>query len=214
MFCQALDRKINNSWPELSKNAEFAQKNRLRGAFSGVFAGKNWKIGLKTVRKLYFPVARRQNLAFLLSSRERNPMKAVRAAKYVENGSRSIMESLLYMVLALPKSLGGYGLSGVEFNHEVVAKDRAKTLPEQARASDLWLLPENRFFIDLYYRREDVFAKNLAACLGRRIQIRSAEFAQQQGRLRELLYSVPQRPACGGGSKNQGTAAAGFDLMA
>jgi hypothetical protein len=33
---------------ELSKNAEFVQKNRLTGAFSGVIAGKNWEIRLET----------------------------------------------------------------------------------------------------------------------------------------------------------------------
>jgi hypothetical protein len=57
---------------ELSKNAEFVQKNRLTGAFSGVFAGKTGKYALKLVRELCFLLARTQNLAFLLSSREMN----------------------------------------------------------------------------------------------------------------------------------------------
>lgn len=44
---------------------------------------------------------------------------ARRALAYLKNGSASIMESLLYMRLALPYRLGGYGLKDLRFNHEV-----------------------------------------------------------------------------------------------
>jgi very-short-patch-repair endonuclease len=44
--------------------------------------------------------------------------------KYVKNGSASVMESLLYMLLALPHKYGGYSLTGVEFNRKIaVTKD-------------------------------------------------------------------------------------------
>ena len=42
----------------------------------------------------------------------RGQRKALRAMKYVKNSSASIMESLVYMILALPHVLGGYGLNG------------------------------------------------------------------------------------------------------
>ncbi len=48
---------------------------------------------------------------------------ALRALKYVENGSASIMESMVYMILTLPHILGGYGLKGANFNYEINLKD-------------------------------------------------------------------------------------------
>lgn len=67
--------------------------------------------------------------------------KAIRAIKYVENGSASIMESLVYMILALPHSLGGYGLSGANFNYEIRLNDEAGER-----------LGQKRCFTDLYYK--------------------------------------------------------------
>ena len=68
--------------------------------------------------------------------------KALRAMKYVENGSASIMESLTYMILGLPHTLGGYGLHGVVFNHEIRLKGEAKIR-----------LGQDRCFVDLYYKQ-------------------------------------------------------------
>lgn len=68
--------------------------------------------------------------------------KAVRAVKYIEDGSASVMESIAYMILTLPHALGGYGLDGAVFNHEIRLKDEAgKRLGQQ------------RCFMDLYYRQ-------------------------------------------------------------
>jgi hypothetical protein len=67
--------------------------------------------------------------------------KALRALKYVANGSASVMESLVYMVLTLPYSLGGYGLNGVAFNYEI-------KLNHEARIR----LGQSRCFTDLYYK--------------------------------------------------------------
>ncbi len=68
--------------------------------------------------------------------------KALRAAKYIENGSASIMESIAYMILTLPHSLGGYGLSGAAFNYEIVIKNKA-----EMRSGHI------RRYADLYYRQ-------------------------------------------------------------
>ncbi len=71
----------------------------------------------------------------------RGHRKAIRAVKYVENGSRSIMESLSYMMLCLPYALGGYGLSGAVFNYEIKIGNEA-----------FLRLAQDRCFIDLYYK--------------------------------------------------------------
>jgi len=68
--------------------------------------------------------------------------KAVRAVKYVENGSASIMESIAYMILSLPHSLGGYGLNGAIFNYEILVKSKKKVC-----------LGQVRYFTDLYYKK-------------------------------------------------------------
>lgn len=151
--------------------------------------------------------------------------KALRAVKYVENGSASIMESLAYMILRLPHNLGGYGLSGAVFNHEIKLTGEAKLR-----------LGKDCCFVDLYYKHKKVgveydsyafhskpselgkdavrssilrrkginmmhlgtiqlynrdacrdFAYNLAARLGKRIQIRTKKFDEMHTRLRQLL---------------------------
>lgn len=155
----------------------------------------------------------------------RGNRKALQAMTYVSNGSASIMESLTYMILGLPHALGGYGLDGAVFNHEIGLKGEARLR-----------LGQDRCFVDLYYKQaklgveyesftyhsspseqgEDAmrsavlkrrgvnmmhlntiqlydrdacrdFAYNLAARLGRRIQIRTKKFDEMHTHLRELL---------------------------
>jgi len=72
----------------------------------------------------------------------RGRRKALRAVKYVANGSASVMESLAYMILTLPYSLGGYGLNGAVFNYGIKLNHEAK-----AR------LGQSRCFTDLYYEQ-------------------------------------------------------------
>lgn len=76
------------------------------------------------------------------ASGHRGHRKAIQAVKYVENGSASVMESLAYMILILPHSLGGYGLNGAVFNYE-------KKLNGEGRMR----LGQNRCFTDLYYKQ-------------------------------------------------------------
>ncbi len=73
----------------------------------------------------------------------RGNRKALQTMKYVENGSASIMESLTYMILGLPYTLGGYGLHGAVFNREIRLKGEAKIR-----------LGQDRCFVDLYYKQE------------------------------------------------------------
>lgn len=67
--------------------------------------------------------------------------KAWRASTYIENGSASIMESIVYMSLTLPYLLGGYGLRGAIFNYEIRLQGEAGKR-----------LRQKRCFIDLYYK--------------------------------------------------------------
>ncbi len=81
--------------------------------------------------------------AFLAkASGHRGHRKALRAARYVENGSASIMESLVYMTLTLPYVLGGYGLNGVLLNHEIKLNNEAQVN-----------LGQDCCFADLYYKQ-------------------------------------------------------------
>ncbi|ADY55274.1 hypothetical protein Sgly_0931 [Syntrophobotulus glycolicus DSM 8271] len=75
------------------------------------------------------------------TSGHRGHLKALRAVKYIEDGSASVMESMAYMMLTLPHALGGYGLDGAVFNHEIKLKDEAGKR-----------LGQKRCFADLYYR--------------------------------------------------------------
>ncbi|MGI6719472.1 MAG: hypothetical protein ACOX4E_01070 [Anaerovoracaceae bacterium] len=68
-------------------------------------------------------------------------LKAIRACKYIADGSSSIMESIVYMILALPHALGGYGFSDPLFNYEIKLKD------DSAR-----LLGQKYCYLDLYYQ--------------------------------------------------------------
>ncbi len=82
------------------------------------------------------------NTFLVKTTGHRGHRKAIRAVKFVENGSASIMESVVYMILTLPCSLGGYGLKGAVFNYEVKLKNEARLR-----------LGQNRCFTDLYYSR-------------------------------------------------------------
>lgn len=77
--------------------------------------------------------------------RLRGNKKARRALKYVENGSGSIMESLLFMTLTLPHSYGGFGLTGASFNHQIpLNKESVK------------LLRQKHCYTDLYYAKKKI----------------------------------------------------------
>ena len=65
---------------------------------------------------------------------------AVRAIKYIENGSASLMESIAFMILTLPNLYGGFGLKGARFNYEIPLEEKAKRQ-----------LRQKRCFADLYY---------------------------------------------------------------
>jgi len=72
----------------------------------------------------------------------RGHRKALRAVKYIEDGSASVMESIAYMILTLPHALGGYGIDGAVFNYEIKLKNEG-----------VKRLGQKRCFLDLYYKQ-------------------------------------------------------------
>ncbi len=70
---------------------------------------------------------------------------SMRALKYIKDGSSSLMESLVYMILNLPHTLGGYGLDGSVFNYKVqLGKEAAQLLNQQ------------HCYIDIFYKQNKV----------------------------------------------------------
>jgi hypothetical protein len=81
------------------------------------------------------------NLFLQKTAGHKGRKQACRAARYIENGSASIMESIVYMLLTLPHALGGYGLSGAAFNAEIALPYTAANRLEQSNC-----------FVDMYYK--------------------------------------------------------------
>lgn len=64
---------------------------------------------------------------------------AERAAQYVIDGSASVMESILYMIFALPYRYGGFGLDGAEFNRILLAPgDSLESRPSKLCVDLFW----------------------------------------------------------------------------
>jgi len=90
--------------------------------------------------------SRKKLLAFI-SRMEGVPGKnrALRALRFMADGSASHMETKLTMLLALPNLLGGYALPMPELNAEVVP-------PKSVRKS----LSQSAYFCDLYWREAEI----------------------------------------------------------
>jgi len=96
------------------------------------------KVGLNVRRSL---TTKKKLLAF--SSRikgERGTAKALRALRYISDGSASPMETILVMFLSLPCKLGGYGLPMPELNARI---DPVKAAKKSAS--------KDYYFCDLYW---------------------------------------------------------------
>jgi len=75
-------------------------------------------------------------------------VKAGKALRYVADGSGSIMESLAFMILGLPHALGGYGLGGARFNHEIPLDAEAQRRLRQQRCYVDLFFPEARLGVE------------------------------------------------------------------
>ncbi|NLB40986.1 MAG: hypothetical protein GX815_01750 [Clostridiales bacterium] len=108
------------------------------------------------------------------SSGHRGHIIASRAVKYLEDGSASIMESIVYMILTLPHAMGGYGLGDVVFNYEIKLSDDAGKR-----------LGQKRCFLDMYYKsvklaiEYDSFAFHNTPLMQGKDSMRSASLERQ-----------------------------------
>lgn len=109
--------------------------------------------------------------AFLASvERAKGKAKAKRALKYLVDGSRSPMETMVYMLLCLPVALGGYGLPKPQMNLEIPLNDEARVIAQRHHAEgDLcWLEVK----LDLEYHGEvHVGAAQMKSDVGRELGI-------------------------------------------
>jgi len=66
-------------------------------------------------------ITTKENIAAFLgkTAGHKGHKQAAKAARHLENGSASVMESLAYMILTLPHTLGGYGIDGAVFNQPI-----------------------------------------------------------------------------------------------
>lgn len=76
----------------------------------------------------YYPLCSKKEL--LNCAKElyghRGRRKALRALRYIEEGSRSPMESYLFMFLRLPNALGGCGITNLQFNAQITTEKTGK----------------------------------------------------------------------------------------
>ena len=86
-------------------------------------------------RKRTKPITTKARLAKYLSGAKgcRGCKAAMRALKYVEELSASPMESVVEMLLCLPRMLGGYGLPRPEMNIEVPLSPRAQRIAQRSK---------------------------------------------------------------------------------
>ncbi len=108
---------------------------------------------------------------FLASAGKANgKAKAMRALKYLVEGSRSPMETMVYMLLCLPVMEGGYGLPKPEMNADIPLDHEAQTIAQRQHCQgDLcWLYHK----LDIEYHGEvHVGAAQMKSDVGRELGI-------------------------------------------
>ena len=77
--------------------------------------------------------------------------KAQRALKYVVDGSRSPMETMVYMLLCLPVKLGGYGLPKPEMNATIELDEEARAIARRRHCEGDLCWPNTRPPLDIEY---------------------------------------------------------------
>lgn len=99
-------------------------------------------------------------------------IKARRALKYVVDGSRSPMETMTYMLLCLPVSLGGYGLPKPEMNAVIPLDDEARAIARRTHCEGDLCWPDAHTPLDIEYHGEvHVGAAQMKSDVGRELGI-------------------------------------------
>ena len=101
--------------------------------------------------------------------------KARRAIRYVAEGSRSPMETMVYMLLCLPPMLGGYGLPKATLNAQIPLNEEARAIAMRSFAEGDICWPEQRLDIE-FHGEVHVGAQKMKEDVGRILGIESMDW--------------------------------------
>ena len=145
-----IDRRLYSRWEESAGEALHGHGEKI---------ADNTAYGLQqltTIKAIKAFTARMEGVS--------GQKKASRALRYIADGSGSPMETILFMLLTLPNSLGGYGLPAPELNKRINKGNAAKNRPgNEYYVCDLFW-PEARIAIEydsnLYHTGADRIARD------------------------------------------------------
>ena len=129
---------------------------------------------LDEMPKRVSPLTNTAKLAEFLDAvgRANGKVKAKRALKYVVDGSRSPMETMVYMLLCLPVMLGGYGLPKPEMNAPIPLDEDARAIAGRRDCFGDLCWPDAHPPLDIEYHGEvHVGAEKMKSDVGRELGI-------------------------------------------
>lgn len=123
------------------------------------------------------PLTNTQKLFDYLSRAEgaRGRTKALRAARYVVDGSRSPMETMTYMSLCLPPMLGGYGLPKPTMNAWISLDDEGASIAHRWHCEGDLCWPEEKLDVE-YHGEVHVGAGKMKDDVGRILGIEHMKY--------------------------------------
>ena len=127
---------------------------------------------LDEMPKRLSPLTNRGRIAaFLQAARHaKGKDKAIRALKYVVEGARSPMETMVYMLLCLPVAMGGFGLPKPEMNATIPLDDEARTIARRRHCEGDLCWPDVPLDIE-YHGEVHVGAAQMKSDVGRELGI-------------------------------------------
>ena len=122
--------------------------------------------------KRLYPLTNTTKIAKLLDTVNAVPGKsnAQRALKYVVDGARSPMETMVYMLLCLPVMLGGYGIPKPQLNLEIALDAEGRTIAQRSRCEGDLCWPDAKLDIE-YHGEVHVGAAQMKSDDGRELGI-------------------------------------------
>lgn len=127
---------------------------------------------LDTMPKRLIPLTNVDSIAAFLDSagKANGKKKAQRALRYVVDGSRSPMETMVYMLLCLPVLLGGYGLPKPEMNAAIALDDEARAIAHRRYCEGDLCWSDKKLDIE-YHGEVHVGAAQMKSDVGRELGI-------------------------------------------
>ena len=104
------------------------------------------------------------------ATRARGREKALRALRYIVEGSRSPMETMTYMLLCLPPKLGGYGIPRLELNAEIPLDEEGKAIAQRRTCYGDLCWPDAKLDVE-YHGEVHVGAAQMKSDVGRELGI-------------------------------------------